>query len=60
MTTTTEFEAGESKGLKPGALGLVGSIVVGIASTAPAYSLAASLGYVVIVETPMPPTASSA
>ena len=33
-----------------GAIGLVGSIVVGIASTAPAYSLAASLGYVVIVE----------
>jgi amino acid transporter len=40
----------ESKGLKAGAIGLLGSIVVGIASTAPAYSLAASLGYVVIVE----------
>jgi amino acid transporter len=39
--------AGE-KGLKGGALGLVASIVVGIASTAPAYSLAATLGYVVI------------
>jgi amino acid transporter len=37
----------ESKGLKGGALGLVSSIVVGMASTAPAYSLAASLGYVV-------------
>jgi len=37
----------DSKGLKPGALGLVGSIVVGMASTAPAYSLAASLGIVV-------------
>src|SRR5690242_20705781 len=36
------------KGLKGGALGLVGSVVVGIASTAPAYSLAASLGYVVL------------
>lgn len=47
MTTTQERE---SKGLKGGALGLVGSIVVGIASTAPAYSLAASLGYVVIVQ----------
>lgn len=35
------------KGLKGGALGLVGSVVVGIASTAPAYSLAASLGLVV-------------
>jgi amino acid transporter len=38
--------AGE-KGLKGGALGLVASIVVGMASTAPAYSLAASLGFVV-------------
>ena len=37
----------DSKGLKPGALGLVSSVVVGIASTAPAYSLAASLGLVV-------------
>ena len=35
------------KGLKGGALGLVSSIVVGMASTAPAYSLAASLGFVV-------------
>jgi hypothetical protein len=40
----------ESKGLRAGAIGLVGSIVVGIASTAPAYSLAASLGYVVIMQ----------
>jgi len=37
----------ETKGLKPGALGLVSSIVVGMASTAPAYSLAASLGFIV-------------
>jgi amino acid transporter len=37
----------DSKGLKRGALGLVGSVVVGMASTAPAYSLAASLGLVV-------------
>ena len=37
----------ESKGLKGGALGLMSSIVVGMASTAPAYSLAASLGLVV-------------
>ena len=35
------------KGLKPGAIGLVGSIVVATASTAPAYSLAASLGFIV-------------
>jgi amino acid transporter len=35
------------KGLKAGSLGLVSSVVVGMASTAPAYSLAASLGIVV-------------
>ena len=35
------------KGLKAGSLGLVGSVVVGLASTAPAYSLAAALGFVV-------------
>ena len=48
--TTTESVERETKGLKAGALGLVSSVVVGIASTAPAYSLAASLGFVVIVE----------
>jgi len=47
---TTESVERETKGLKAGALGLVGSVVVGIASTAPAYSLAASLGYVVITQ----------
>ena len=36
------------KGLKSGALGLVSSIVIGVASTAPAYSLAATLGFVVV------------
>ncbi len=35
------------KGLKHGALGLISSTVVGVASTAPAYSLAATLGFVV-------------
>jgi len=37
----------ESKGLKAGALGLVSATVVGVASAAPAYSLAATLGLVV-------------
>ena len=36
----------ESKGLKSGALGLASATVVGVASTAPGYSLAASLGFV--------------
>ena len=40
-------ETATDKGLKSGALGLLSSIVVGVASTAPAYSLAASLGFVV-------------
>jgi amino acid transporter len=35
------------KGLKTGALGLVSSVVMGVASTAPAYSLAATLFFVV-------------
>ena len=42
-------EAASDKGLKGGALGLLSSVVVGMASTAPAYSLAASLGFVVAV-----------
>jgi amino acid transporter len=36
------------KGLQAGALSLVGNIVIGLASVAPAYSLAATLGYVVL------------
>ena len=36
------------KGLKSGALGLVSAVVIGVASTAPAYSLAATLGFVVV------------
>jgi amino acid transporter len=37
------------KGLKGGALGLLSVTVIGIASTAPAYSLAATLGFVVLL-----------
>ena len=48
MSTTTE--TAEGKGLKAGSLGLLGSIVMGIASPAPAYSLAAGLGYVEITQ----------
>ncbi len=35
-----------SKGLKTGALGMAENVVIGVASTAPAYSLAVSLGLV--------------
>jgi amino acid transporter len=38
------------KGLKKGAIGYVSNIVIGVASTAPAYSLAATLGFVVAVK----------
>jgi hypothetical protein len=36
------------KGLQAGALGLVGNVVIGLAAVAPAYSLAATLGFVVV------------
>lgn len=46
-TGPTEVHGGEplDKGLKVGAIGLVSAIVIGVASTAPGYSLAASLGF---------------
>jgi len=37
------------KGLKSGALGLVSTVVMGVASTAPAYSLAATLSFIAAV-----------
>ncbi len=40
-------ETSGEKGLKTGALGLASSVVMGVASTAPAYSLAATLFFVV-------------
>ncbi len=54
MSTSTDvaplgYPEASEKGLKGGALGLLSSIVVGMASTAPAYSLAASLGLVVAI-----------
>ena len=42
-------EAPGDKGLKTGALGFVSSVVIGVASTAPGYSLAATLGAVTAV-----------
>ena len=46
MTAAPERTAG--KGLATGTLGLWGSTVIGLASTAPAYSLVATLGFVVL------------
>ncbi len=37
------------KGLKSNAIGFVSNVVIGVASTAPGYSLAASLGFVVAI-----------
>jgi amino acid transporter len=51
-STTSELQPVEEykdKGLKGGALGLLSSIVIGVASTAPAYSLAATLGFVAVL-----------
>lgn len=51
MTTTTPAPASAQlpvirKGLKIGAIGLISSVVIAVASTAPAYSMAATLGLV--------------
>jgi amino acid transporter len=44
-----DLSAPGNKGLKAGALGYASNLVIAIASTAPAYSLAATLGFVVAV-----------
>jgi amino acid transporter len=38
-----------NKGLKPNAIGYISNLVIAVASTAPAYSLAATLGFIVAV-----------
>lgn len=47
-TTPIRLERAEGKGLAAGTLGLWGSTVIGLASTAPVYSLVATLGFVVL------------
>lgn len=44
MTTAVHGETAGTKGLKAGALGLVATTVIAVASTAPGYSLAAGIG----------------
>ncbi|WP_375478343.1 APC family permease [uncultured Jatrophihabitans sp.] len=44
------------KGLKTGAIGLASSVVIGVASTAPAYSLAATLVFIVELVGPQAPS----
>ena len=48
MTEVAKQESPAGKGLQSGALGLWGNVTIGLGSTAPAYSLAATLGYVVL------------
>src|ERR1035437_3408083 len=48
-TGQEEAAAPEAKGLKTNAVGMLSSVVIGIASTAPAYSLAVTLGLIVVV-----------
>ncbi len=48
-TEPVDAEPGR-KGLKTGAIGAISNVVIGVASTAPAYSLAATLGFIVAVK----------
>ena len=41
--------AAQDKGLRAGALGLISSVVIAVSSTAPAYSMAATLGLIVAI-----------
>ena len=48
-TPVERSSAPGNKGLKPDAIGYLSNLVISIASTAPAYSLAATLGFIVAV-----------
>ena len=48
-TPTCPTSTSSDKGLKSNAIGFVSSVVIGVASTAPGYSLAASLGFIAAV-----------
>jgi amino acid transporter len=45
-TPSTPVPSSGDKGLKKNAIGFVSSVVIGVASTAPGYSLAATLGFI--------------
>ena len=47
--TATEFGGPVQKGLRGGVIGLLSSVVIAVSSTAPAYSMAATLGLIVAV-----------
>ncbi|HEX4719475.1 MAG TPA: APC family permease [Thermoleophilaceae bacterium] len=47
MTTTTAAPTVANKGLRRGAIGLLGSVVLGVVQTAPAFSVAVTLAFLV-------------
>ena len=47
------------KGLKGSAVGLLSSVVIGLAATAPAYSVTATLGFIVIAVSRKPSEGAS-
>ena len=49
-TTFPEGSGAGDKGLKTGAISFVSNIVIAVASTAPGYSLAATLGFIVAID----------
>ena len=49
VAATVDTSAPGAKGLKAGAIGYMSNVVIAVASTAPAYSLATTLGFVVAV-----------
>ncbi|MGH8502372.1 MAG: APC family permease [Gammaproteobacteria bacterium] len=48
VTTGRQNRGHEAEGLKANAVGFIGALIIGLASTAPAYSLAAVIGLVVV------------
>jgi hypothetical protein len=52
VSTEPQGSAPGEKGLKSGAISFVSNVVIGTASVAPAYSLAATLGFIVAVSAP--------
>ena len=46
---TAQGATAQDKGLRAGALGLISSVVIAVSSTAPAYSMAATLGLIVAI-----------
>lgn len=61
MTTTARHQdpaaAPPGKGLRPGTVGLLGSVALGLSSVAPAYSIAVTLGFVTVVAQTAAPAA---